>query len=103
MLNNCICVGKLLEKKEEEGKIYFKISIPSNEKDEDGEYIKNEIQCIIRGENMNNAFREYCKVGDILGVKGFLANEKTNMGDFMFLNVDKITFLSARKEEKEND
>lgn len=98
MLNQVVLVGRLasdIELKENGGKKTATITVacPRSYKNADGEYDTDFISCILWDAVAGNT-AEYCKKGDILGVKGRL---QSNDGK---LNVvaEKITFLSSRKE-----
>lgn len=87
MLNQVITLGRLQEIKE--GGILV-LASQSNFKNADGEYETyiNEFQ--LNGAILDNT-KEYCKKGDIIGVKGYLKNNK--------VIAEKITFLSSKKED----
>lgn len=102
MLNQTVLVGRLVgdvEVKEiEEGKkvSYITLAIPRSYKNADGEYETDFIPCTLwNGIAQNTA--EYCKKGDIVGVKGRL--ESNNNG--ISLVAEKITFLSSAKRDEE--
>ena len=58
-------------------------------------------QCILVGrikelhEGNNESVNEYCKKGDIVGVKGRLEN----VNDVLIVKAEKITFLSSRTQD----
>lgn len=91
MMNQVVLVGRLAKKMQDE---YLWIIIPRQCKNEDGEYEKDTIKCVVKDtmiENINN----YCKVGDIIAIKGRMESNN-NSQDII---VEKITFL-AQKTEK---
>lgn len=102
MLNQTILVGRLVREVEVkeigEGKkvSYITLAIPRSWKNADGEYETDFIPCTLwNGIAENTA--EYCKKGDIIGVKGRL--EGNNNG--ISIIAEKITFLSSKKEDEE--
>ena len=76
-MNNSICVGRLVRdpevKKLDSGKEVSNITIavPRSYKNAEGEYETDFIDCELWG-NIANTTSEYCKVGDMSGVKGRL-------------------------------
>lgn len=90
MLNQCILVGRIKEL--HEGNIIIAVSRAwKNEKEE---YDVDEIKVAIEGK-INESVNEYCKKGDIVGVKGRLEN----VNDILVVKAEKITFLSSRTQD----
>ena len=110
MLNQVILVWRLthdivLEKckdkdKFQEGKNYAVISlaIPRSFKNADGVYDIEFIDCYAL-ENVAEKTCEYCKKGDIVGVKG--KAERADSTSETRLIAEKISFLSSKKPEEE--
>lgn len=102
MLNQVILVGRLtkeLEIKGEENKYAdITIAVPRSFKNADGEYETDFIDCILYGNVAENT-SEYCKKGDILGIKGRI--QKTD--DKMQIIAEKVTFLSSKSEKNEDN
>jgi single-strand DNA-binding protein len=104
MLNQIILVGRLteeieIEEKDEKKFATITLSVPRSWKNADGIYENDFIKCIIWNQIAENT-KEYCKKGDILGVKGRIQSD----GDKMEIIAEKVTFLSNRKEsEMAND
>lgn len=102
MLNQAILVGRLAEDPKvitnESGKKFsnITIAIPRNFKNEDGVYDTDFINVSLWNNVAENT-AQYCKKGDIVGVKGRL--ERT--GIELKVVADKITFLSSNKGENE--
>ena len=88
MLNQFVVIGRLQEIKES-GVIV--ITQQSKFKNEEGIYetIENSFQ--LSGSILESTI-EYIKKGDLIGLKGIIRNNE--------LVVEKITFLSSRKEEE---
>ena len=105
MLNQIILVGRLTSNielvKDEKGAKYANITlaIPRNYKNEKGEYDTDFIS-VIAYDNIAKNTSDYCKKGDIVGVKGRVA--KLNNDDSMMIICEKLTFLSSEKK-KENE
>ena len=72
----------------------FVMNVPRTYKNEEGIY-ENDQFVIEVFKNIHNNMIEYCKVGDMVGVKGMLESK-----DFrVYLKADKITFLSSKGGE----
>ena len=86
MLNQVIIVGRI------QGFEPFGIvvAIPRYYKNENGEYDTDIIPCELTGNILTNT-KEYCNVGDIVGVKGHLESQ----GISIIIKGEKITFLSS--------
>ena len=109
MLNQIILVGRLVKTPEvietESGKkmSYITLAIPRTFKNADGEYDTDFIDCVL-WEVVAESTSEYCKQGDIVGVKGrvqsrMIEDEDGNNYKKMEVIAEKITFLSRKKEE----
>lgn len=109
MLNQIILVGRLVKTPEvietASGKkmSYITLAIPRTFKNADGEYDTDFIDCVL-WEVVAESTSEYCKQGDIVGVKGrvqsrMIEDEDGNSYKKMEVIADKITFLSSKKEE----
>lgn len=104
MLNQTVLVGRLtgeLQVKELEGdkKVsYITLAVPRAYKNEEGIYETDFIPCTLWNALAENT-AEYCKKGDLVGVKGRL--ESGNNG--IELIADKITFLSSNKVGDKED
>lgn len=110
MLNQIVLVGRLTKdvqvNKSEKGKhvASLTLAIPRSFKNMDGNYDTDFIECTMF-DNIAQNTSEYCKKGDILGVKGRVQsrlvekdNEKRNVIEII---AEKVTFLTSRKDEKE--
>lgn len=101
MLNQVIVVGRIVNElvleENDEGRKYcsLTLAVPRSFKNMDGVYDTDFIKATVFNNTAGTAV-EYCKVGDLVGVKGRLAclNSKNSMS----LIAEKVTFLSARKE-----
>lgn len=114
MLNQVVLVGRLtkdLEVKElEDGKkvTNLTLAIPRSFKNADGEYETDFIDCSLWNSIAENT-AEYCKKGDIIGVKGRLQSssfekEDGNKEFRTQVMAEKVTFLSSKsKDEPERD
>lgn len=99
MLNQIVLVGRISSdlkvKKLENGVNFneFKLEVPRNYKNENGEYETDFVPVqTFKGVAVSTA--DYCKVGDLVGIKGRLQTDK----DKLKVIVEKITFLSSKKE-----
>ena len=83
MLNQVLCVGRLIEYNDR----YMYITIP--DVIDENKRIEVPVDII----NMSDRIREHCKPGDLIGVKGHLVND---LG--LKVKADKITLLSYSEE-----
>ena len=110
MLNQVVLVGRLTKEAEvkelEEGKKvgHINLAIPRAFKNADGVYETDFIDCTLWN-GVASSVLEYCKKGDIVGVKGRLqtANYENEDGTKVYkleLVAEKVTFLSSRPDNK---
>lgn len=94
MLNQFVIVGRLVDSPQREDKsVIITLAIPRSYKNEKGEYDTDFIEYVLWKGVAENTM-EYCKKGDLLGVKGRLVSSKNKMEAI----AEKITFLSNKKE-----
>lgn len=112
MLNNVVLVGRLtadpeLKEVGKDGKVVnFSLAVQRTYKNADGEYETDFIQCNVWN-NIAENMKEYCKKGDLIGVKGALQSSsyEDKDGNKKYktdVRVEKVTFLSSKKEENED-
>lgn len=100
MLNQIIIVGRLVSdpkiKETENGKKVCNITlaVPRSYKNLNGEYDTDFIPIGIFGQ-IANTTTEYCKKGDLIGIKGYVTRLG---GEDLSIVAEKVTFLSSRKE-----
>ncbi len=100
MFNYVIMVGRLLDKPEikelENGKKVANITlvVPRNFKNENGEYEKDFIDCILWNGIAENTM-EYCNKGDVLGVKGRIETTICENAKQTNIIAEKVSFLSS--------
>lgn len=114
MLNQVVIAGRLtgdpvIEEVEGGKKVSsITVAVPRSYKNVDGTYDTDFIRCTLWGGIAENTC-EYCKKGDIVGVKGRIqtSSYETEEGDkkyAMEVVAEKISFLSSRKaDENEED
>lgn len=114
MMNQTCIIGRLVRDPEvkelEDGKKVSNITlaVPRSYKNENGEYETDFIDCTLWN-GVADRTAEYCKKGDLVGVKGRLQTnnyEKEDGSKVFKLDVvaEKVTFLSSRsKEEPERE
>ena len=109
-LNNVILVGRLTGNPEiveiEDGKKVTTVilAVNRNFKNADGLYDTDFIRCILWN-NIASTTTEYCKVGDVIGVKGRLQtskyeDENKKIHYIMDVIAEKVTFLSTNKKHE---
>ncbi len=114
MLNNVVIVGRLTKNPEvlktEKGskRTFIVVAVPRSFKNSEGKYDTDFIKCILWNMVAEHTC-EYCKKGDIVGIKGRIQTstyEKDNEIKYdTEIIAERITFLSDNKtkiEETEN-
>ena len=101
MLNQTVLVGRLvsdpqINETENERKVTtITLAVPRSYKNENGIYDTDFIPCILwNGIAINTC--EYCKKGDLVGIKGRL---QSNEGKVEII-AEKVTFLSSKPKEE---
>ena len=113
MLNQVILVGRLVRTPElqltDNGKKWSMITLAVNRgyKNQNGEYDTDFLDCSLWTAIAENT-AEYCKSGDIIGVKGriqtrLIDNEDGTKHKKMEIIADKVTFLSSSRKDKNED
>jgi len=107
MLNQLVLVGRLVKEPElketESGKKVTNITlaVPRNYKNSKGEYDTDFIDCTLWNNVAINTV-EYCKVGDMVGVKGRLESYSYEKDEQkitgMRVQTERLTFLSLTRE-----
>lgn len=107
MLNQTVLVGRLVKdpelKETESGKklTTLTVAVPRSYKNTEGEYDTDFIQCVLWNGVAENT-SEYCKKGDLIGIKGRLQTDKYEKdGETRYtMNVvaEKVTFLSNGRQ-----
>ena len=113
MLNQLLIVGRLIKDPElretENGRKVTNITlaVPRSYKNLDGEYETDYFDCVLWS-TVAESVVNYCKHGDLLGVKGRIQNRtvenENSKTKVMEIVAEKVSFLSTRKHElqKEN-
>lgn len=109
MLNQTVIVGRLvrdpeLQETENGHKLAsITLAVPRSYKNSNGEYDTDFISCVLwRGIAENTV--EYCKKGDLLGVKGhirthIIEDDEEIRKKVMEVVADKVTFLSSKSKD----
>lgn len=90
MFNMFCVVGKVNNIDLKDDICRFTLRVPRSFKSKDGEYEEDLITIQVFN-NLSDTLNEYCKVGDLVGVKGRIQSSN-------ILVVEKVTFLSSKKE-----
>lgn len=109
MLNQVVLVGRLVSDpslKDTEGGYKLSnitLAVPRSYKNVEGSYDTDFINCTL-WQNVAENTTEYCKKGDIIGIKGRIETdtyEKDNEKKYITKVIaEKVTFLSSKKEEE---
>ena len=111
MLNQIVLVGRLvkdIEVKENcESASIMTLALPRSYKNMDGVYETDFIEVILWG-NMSKSAAEYCRKGDLLGIKGRIQTREVEKEDgtkFYKLEIiaDKVTLLSSRQVDEDSE
>lgn len=112
MLNQIILVGRLTKdvhlNKTESGKKVANLSlaIPRSFKNMDGLYDTDYVDCIL-WENTALNTSEYCKKGDIVGIKGRIQSRVIKREDhnenILEVVAEKVTFLTSKKSKEKEE
>ncbi len=109
MLNQIVLVGRLTRDisvhKSENGKVAtLTLAIPRSFKNSEGTYDTDFIECVLFDHIAENT-KEFCKKGDIVGVKGRVQSRSVVKDDkketVMQIICEKVTFLSSHTKEEE--
>ena len=109
MLNQAVLVGRIVKDPElretDKGKVTnITLAVPRSFKNMNGEYDTDFISCVLwKGIAENTA--EYCKKGDLVGIKGRIQTRNVELDDthkqFVEVIAEKVTFLSSKRKEDE--
>lgn len=95
MLNQIVLVGRIvsivMQDDDKGNRGVVTISVPASVKDENGEYPVDKIE-IELFENLAKNTVDYCKKGDVIGVKGRIQKRDD---ESMKVVAEKVTFLTA--------
>ena len=111
MLNHVILVGRLTNTPEvkvlDNGKKRSSVvlAVPRNYKNSNGEYDTDFVDCVLWTTVAENT-AEYCKVGDMIGVKGrlqsrYVENTEGVKKKKTEVVAERITFLSSARSKEE--
>lgn len=110
MLNQAVLVGRIVQDPElretENGNKLTKITlaVPRSFKNSNGEYDTDFISCVL-WKGVAESTVEYCKKGDLVGVKGRIQTRVAELEDeqkrqFVEVVAEKVTFLSSKKADE---
>ena len=108
MLNQIVLVGRLTSDPEvqelEEGKkkITITIACPRSYKNAEGIYETDFIDCVLWNAIATNV-SEYCKKGDIVGIKGRIQTTVIEDKKYTEVVAEKVTFLSSGKKDNKEE
>ena len=101
MLNQTVLVGRIsndpiIEEMEDRKYCNITLAVPRSYKNENGEYDTDLIPITLWNGIAENT-KEYCKKGDLVGVKGRIQAKDNNIE----IVAEKLTFLSSKKVDEE--
>lgn len=108
MLNQAVLVGRIVSEPElketDKGKVAnITIAVPRSFKNANGDYDTDFLDVVL-WKGVAESTTEYCKKGDLVGIKGRMQSTKNEKG-FNAIQVvaEKVTFLSSKKIEEDNE
>ncbi len=110
MLNQVVLVGRLTKdpevSKTDNNKqySYVTLAVPRSFKNMNGEYDTDFIDCIL-WDGVAKSTKDYCKKGDIVGVKGRIQTDVVEKEDgtkkyYTNIVAERVTFLSSNSDKK---
>jgi len=96
MNNNVVLIGRIANMRKEENNNIITIAVPEYQKNSNGEYDVNFIDCLL-SIGIAEPTTEYCKTGDLIGIKGKLKSKDKNIIVF----AERLTFLTSKKDFEE--
>ena len=110
MLNQAVIVGRIIKepelKKTENGTKVTNITlaVPRCFKNSEGQYDTDYISCVL-WKGVAESTVEYCKKGDLVGVKGRIQTRDVELEDethkkYVEVVAEKVTFLSNKKADE---
>lgn len=104
MLNQFHTVGRMISDiiMIDNKRAKVRLSVPTPIKNDDGDYVHDTVEFLITGK-MIEMISEHCKKGDLLGVKGFLSSQEMDGVMMPTLMTEKVTFLSSKVIDSNDD
>ena len=89
-MNSLVIVGRIFSIREENNYTRLKIAVNRAYKSEDGYYDTDIIPIKLKGSIAKKTI-EYCKKGDLIGIKGMLETENNRL----IVNASKVSFMQT--------
>ena len=113
MVNQIVLVGRIARapetKTSENGKKYatLTLAVPRNYKNANGEYDTDFLDCTL-WTSVAESTSEYCKTGDMIGVKGRVQSRIVESPDGLKrrkteIVAERVTFLTSNSSRRENE
>ena len=113
MVNQIVLVGRIARapetKTSENGKKFatLTLAVPRNYKNANGEYDTDFLDCTLWS-SVAESTSEYCKTGDMIGVKGRIQSRIVESPDGLRrrkteIVAERVTFLTSNSSRREND
>ena len=109
VLNQAVLIGRIVRDPElkdtEKGKVTnITLAVPRSFKNTNGEYDTDFISCVL-WKGVAESTVEYCKKGDLVGVKGRIQTRDVELDDethkkYVEVIAEKVTFLSSKRQEE---
>lgn len=108
MINQAVLVGRIVKDPEivntDKGNVSnITLAVPRNFKNSNGEYDTDYIPCVL-WKGVAESTAEYCKKGDLVGVKGHIQTRSYEKDDekkyVTEIIAEKVTFLSSKRQEE---
>ncbi len=98
MLNQVVLVGRVSDMTEDG---YVVMTVSRTYKNNEGDYLNDVVPVKVTG-SIKDSVYEYCQKGDMIGIKGAIVSTFEDGFDIA-IQAEKVTFLSSKKEDKEED
>ena len=83
---------------EDKSQLIINVEVPRTFKNEEGIYEVDIIECTLWN-NIAKNVSEYCKKGDLVGIKGRVQTRTNNEKRIIEIITEKVSFLSSKKED----
>ena len=93
MMNNVLLVGRIVKLKEIDKTIM--LAIPKSIRNKEGIYETDFIDVYLKG-NLSKSVFEYCKKGDVVGIKGYLDRQDEELK----VMATQVYFIAQRKGDE---
>ena len=96
-MNNMVyLIGRIVEIRDDN----VRIAVQRSYKNEDGIY-ETDFMTIFFADVMSDHIHEYCRKGDLIGIRGFLRQDTIDDKKVLKIIADKVSFLGSKSSKDE--